>query len=359
MKNYTIRHRSHRASAMVTVVILIGILAILSTSMLRYTLTERRGNERNRVILRAKNMSESISSYAAEQITTKLYRLRSASPIAFMTGTNAIDMPPLNFLQAVDSTYTSGANMEVRAGLTGSTGLMFIDPATNPSSPIAGLQVNTANVPIIAKATARHAALGLIPSYSQQNLAVDFVPLFQFAVFYNMDMEYGPGADMIISGPIHCNGEISARGQTGFTNTIQFLDRVSSSMGFYASTARQGPVINNIGASDAGPGGTGPLRFQHSTTAVVTDIRSSTSVWRDHKYGGAAETTTTQNNFKVFATNSYGINLRTSVHGVVPLVLPGVSDYSKVNLASTPEDDRNNGRQIIARPDAAHGKSPS
>ena len=58
MKNYTIRHRSHRASAMVTVVILVGVLAILSTSMLRYTLTERRGNERNRVILRAKNMSE-------------------------------------------------------------------------------------------------------------------------------------------------------------------------------------------------------------------------------------------------------------------------------------------------------------
>ncbi len=350
MKNSSILTRPRRASAMVTVVVLTGIMAILTASMLRYTLTERRGNERNRVILRAKNMSESISAYAAEQITTKLYRLRSASPIAFMTGTNAIDMPPLTFLQAADSTYTSGSAMETVAGLTGSTGLVFIDPATDPSNANAGLQVNTASVPIIAKATARHGALGTIPAYSQHNLAVDFVPLFQFAVFYNMDMEIWPGADMVLSGPVHCNGELSARSATGFTANVQFTERVSSSKGFYAESIRQGTWINGTGGTDAGPGGNGPLRFQHSTTAVVTDIQSSGSVWRDHKYGSGTETTTTQNNFKVFATTSYGLNLRTSVHGVTPLVLPGVSNYSKVDLASTTEDDRNNGRQILARP---------
>lgn len=352
MKNSHTRHRPRRASALVTVIVLTGIMIILTSSMLRYTLTERRGNERNRLILRAKNMSESISVYAAEQITTKLYRLRSASPIAFMTGANAIDLPPLNFLQTVDSSYTSGANMEVLAGLTGSTGLLFIDPATQPNNPNAGLQVNTASVPIIAKATARHGALGTIPAYSQHNLAVDFVPLFQFAVFYNMDMEIWPGADMTLAGPVHCNGELSARSATGFTANISFLERVSASQGFYANSIRQGTWINNTGGTDAGPGGNGPLRFQHSTTAVVTDIQNASSVWRDHKYGSGTETTTTQNNFKVFATTSYGLNLRTSVHGVTPLVLPGISNYSKVDLPSTTGDDRSNGRQIIARPDA-------
>jgi len=352
MKSTPTRLLPRRASALVTVIILTGIMAVITGSMLRYTLTERRGNERNRVILRAKNMSESISAYVAEQITTKLYRLRTATPIGFMTGANAIDMPPLDFLQAADAAYTSGANMEARAGLTGSTGLVFIDPATDPTNPNAGLQVNTASVPIIAKATAHHASLGYIPSFSQHNLAVDFVPLFQFAVFYNMDMEIWPGADMVLAGPVHCNGELSARSATGFTATVQFLERVSASMGFYANSIRQGTWINNVGGTDAGPGGDGPLRFQHSGTGVVTAIKSSGSVWRDHKYGSATETTTTQNNFKVFATTSYGLNLRTSVHGVTPLVLPGVSNYSKVNLASTPEDDRDNGRQIIERPAA-------
>jgi len=353
MKTTPTRTQSRRASALITVVVLTAIMAVTTGSMLRYTLTERRGNERNRVILRAKNMSESISVYVAEQITTKLYRLRSASPIGFTSGANAIDLPPLNFLQAADPSYASGSNMEAWAGLTGSTGLQFINPVSEPSNPNAGLQVNTAAVPIIAKATARHTALGNITSYSQHNLAIDFVPLFQFAVFYNMDMEIWPGADMILAGPVHCNGELSARSATGFTANVQFLERVSSSKGFYANSIRQGTWINNTGGTDAGPGGNGPLRFQHSTTGTVTDIQSSGSVWRDHKYGSATETTTTQNNFKVFATTSYGLNLRTSAHGVTPLVLPGVSNYSKVNLPSTTEDDRDNGRQIIARPAAA------
>ena len=355
MKSFLSLFKQRRGSALVTVVFLTAMMAILTASMLRYTITERRGNERNRVILRAKNMSESISVYAAEQITTKLYRLRSTNPIAFLTGTNEIKLPPASVLQAADATYDgSGSAMEVRAGLTGSTGLLFINPATDPSNPNAGLQVNTATVPIIAKATARHGSLGTIASYSRHDLAVDFVPLFQFAVFYNMDMEFGPGVDMVIAGPVHCNGELSARSQTGFANTIEFTERVSASKGFYADTTRQGTTISNVGGTDAGPGGTGPLRFRHSTTQVVNDIKSATAAWRDHKYGGASETTTTQNNFKVFATTTYGLNLRTSVHGVTPLVLPSVSDYSDVDLASTPGvDDRNNGRQVIARPDAA------
>ncbi len=346
----SLRLRPRRASALITVVILASLMAVTTASLLNYTLTERRGNERNRLTLRAKNMSESISVYAAEQITTKLYRLRSASPIAFMTGANAISLPPLSLLQAADASYTAGSAMEVRAGLTGSTGLVFINPATQPDNPNAGLQVNTASVPIIAKATARHNALGTITSYSQHNLAVDFVPLFQFAVFYNMDMEIWPGADMVIAGPVHCNGELSARSATGFTANVQFLERVSASKGFYANSIRQGTWINNTGGTDAGPGGNGPLRFQHSSTGTVTDIQSGGGVWRDHKYGNASETTTTQNNFKVFATTNYGLNLRTSVHGVTPLVLPGVSNYSKIDLPSTPEDDRNNGRQVIATP---------
>lgn len=353
MKNHSLTGWGARGSALLTVVMLTAFFAILTASMLNYTLTERRGNERNRLILRTKNASENISSYAAEQITTKLYRLRSASPIAFIGGRNQVALPPSNILGAADPTYTRGSSrMEVYAGLTSSTGLRFINPATNPADANAGLQVNTANVPIIAKATGNHPSLGDVVSYSQQNLAVDFVPLFQFAVFYNMNLEVWPGANLTIAGPVHANGEVNARCQTGFAATIEFLDRVSTPKGFYADANRQGVYTNNLGARDSGAGGTGPVLFHHSTTATATDVKSSTGVWRDHKYGQATETTTTQNNFKVFATNTYGINLRTSTHGVTELKLPSVSDYAQSDDPATPEDERDNGRQIIAHPEA-------
>lgn len=345
--------QKNRGSALLTVVMLTAMMAILTASMLNYTMSERRGNERNRLILRAKNAAENISTYGAEQITTKLYRLRSASPMAFIGGTNQVALAPESVLQAADANYASGAGtMEVYAGLTASTGLQYIDPATAPNDPNAGLQVNTATVPIISKATGWHSALGSIASYARQDLAVDFVPLFQFGVFYNMDLEIWPGADLTLAGPVHTNGELCVRTQQGFnTNTIAFLDRVSTSKGFYTDNNKQGPWYLNTGAVQTGVGGDGPVTFRHTVTGTTTAIKSSANVWRDHKYGTSTETTTTQNNFKVFATNTYGINLRSSLHGVTDLVLPAVTGYAKTDDPATSSvDERDNGREIIAPP---------
>lgn len=343
--------RSRRGSALLTVIFLTSMMAILTASMLHYTMSERRGNERNRLMLRAKNATENICLYGAEQITTKLYRLRSTSPMAFIGGTNQVSLPPVNVLQAANKNYASGSDMELYAGLTSSTGLQYIDPATSPNDPNAGLQVNTATVPVISKATGWHPSLGSVTSYARQDLAVDFVPLFQFGVFYNMNLEVWPGATMTLAGPVHANGEINARSAPGFAATIEFLDRVSTSKGFYADANKQGDSIQSSGAIMSGVGGDAPVTFKHTTTGTATAIKSGSNVWRDHKYGNSTETTTTQNNFKVFATNTYAINLRTSIHGVTDLVLPAISGYSQTDDPATPEDERNNGRQIIQPPD--------
>ena len=341
-------YRSRRGSALILVVFLVFVMALLTGSLLTYTISEKRANERSRLILRARNMAENISTYAAEQVTTKLYRTRSATPMAFMTGANAIFLPPDDVL---NSEFTSkDVGMEVRAGLTTSSGLTYINPASDPGNPNAGLQVNTSTVPIITKATATHPAIGSVSSYTVHDLEVDMIPLFQFAIFYNMDLEFGPGANMVISGPVHTNGNLIARGQTGFANTVQFTDRVSAAGGFFANTAHKGPTYMDTGAVDNGPGGTGPLYFQRPSGTAV-NIHNG-SIWRDHKYGVSGNpTATTLNNFKTFATSNYGVNFRTSVHGVTRLVLPAISDYDEADdPATSGVDERDNGRQIIEPP---------
>jgi len=40
------------------------------------------------------------------------------------------------------------------------------------------------------------------------------VPLFQFAAFYNKDLEILPGPSMVLSGPIHTNGDLYLNGDT-------------------------------------------------------------------------------------------------------------------------------------------------
>jgi len=356
---------SQQGSALITVVFLMFMMALLTGSILLYSGGENRANNRNRLILRANNASENIALYASEQITAKLYRQRNQNARAFMdhvAGThdqNEVVLPPASVLT---TQFTNTTGMEVRAGLTTTNGVAYIDPtlAANAGNPNAGLSAATQTVQIIAKATATHPILGSYTSYCEQDLQVASIPLYQFAVFYNMDMEFGPGADMVISGPVHTNGNLIARDQTGNTNKLEFQNRVTVAKGFFANTGYKGSTVMNTGSVDSGPGGTGPLYFT-SPSGTKTDINSGT-IWRDHFWGVSYTSPATAStappasslaSFKTFATNTYGNNLRTSVHGVTPLVLPAISNYNEADDPATPGDDRDNGRQIIEVPDSA------
>jgi hypothetical protein len=327
---------SRQGSALLTVVMLIAIMAILTGSMLKYTMSERRGNERNRLILRSKNMAENVTLYSAEQISTKLHRMKTVSLMKFTSGANQLYLPPDAVLT---TSFSAPSDVESYAGITANTGLTLITDTTNTNY---GLQVLTGTVPIIAKSRMTHPAMGSITTYAEQDMQINEIPLFQFAIFYNKDLEFSPGADMIISGPVHSNGDLIARDQTSFTNIVQFKDRVTAVGGFYANSGYKGTIYNEYDGADAGPGGTGPLRFQNPT-GTVTDIQSSGGVWRDHKYGGTSVTTTSVANFKTFATSSYAGNFRTSAHQVSALTLPGIEDTSSTN----------SGRNTIEPADAA------
>ena len=50
------------------------------------------------------------------------------------------------------------------------------------------------------------------------------MPIFQYAIFYNMDMEICPGANMTINGKTHVNGNVWADPST----TLTFADRMET-----------------------------------------------------------------------------------------------------------------------------------
>ncbi|WP_438482862.1 hypothetical protein [Oleiharenicola lentus] len=337
-------------SALSAVIVITVVLGVLSASILKYSMSERRSNERQRLTLRARNMSENVAIYGSEQITNKLYRLRSFSSRKF-SGMNALKLPPSRVLTTA---FSSASGVEVNAGITKTSELTLV-PFTDQSNPNAGLQVSTSTVPIIAKSTMTHPAVGSVNSYSEQDLEVTILPLFQYAIFYNMDLEFGPGPNMTISGPVHTNGNFISRIQTGFSNTIRFTERVTAAGGFFANTAYRGPTYMADGSVDNGPGGSGPLYFRKPTESVDagTEIKSGSGIWRDHFYTASSGNATATPNatglsqFKNFATSTYLGNLRTSLHGVTKLVLPAIGDYDESTATG-----RQNGRQIIDPPSA-------
>jgi hypothetical protein len=339
--------QQRRGSAMITVIFLTAMLAILTTSILRYSISERRGNERNRVQLRAKNMAENISVYAAEQLTTKLYRSRSTAAMAFVGGSNQIHLPDASGNASVLSNvrFADTSGMEVRAGMEGATPYELVTDATDPNY---GLQVSTATVPIIAKATINHPSIGAQTAHVLQEMQIAMTPLFQFGLFYNMDLELFPGQDMSIMGPVHTNGKLMARGEVGGSADLTFTDRVSAYRGLYADGQMKVAYRNRAGGNTSGAGGTGAVNYARTNGSLVNLY--SGSIWRDHKYGQSSESTTTINNFKTFTTTTYGSNVRTNAHQIPSLELPGIGSYKEADDPNTTGDDRNNGRQLIEPP---------
>ncbi len=333
-----------RGSALLTVVMLTAMMAILTASMLRYTMSERRGNERNRLILRAKNQAENIALYSAEQLIPKLNRMGTAPVGVFPwsgASANRIYMPPAVVL---DSAFTSNSvGMEMRAGIESATPYALVNDITSPNT---GRQVSTPKVPIFAKATATHSSMGSVTAYAEQDMQLSLTPLFQFGIFYNMDLEFFPGQNMTIAGPVHTNGRLMARGEQGGSATVTFTDRVTTAQGLYADGQIKATYVKRPGSTSSGAGGTGAVYYSN-TSGSTYNLQSSGGVWRDHKYGTSTETTTTVNQFETFATSTYGGNVRSSAHGVSKLELPGIGSYQETDDPSTTEDERDNGRQLI------------
>jgi hypothetical protein len=64
-----------------------------------------------------------------------------------------------------------------------------------------------------AYATARNAQ-SKVEAQLELRFKSRLVPLFQFAAFYNKDLEILPGPSMVLSGPVHTNGDLYLNGDT-------------------------------------------------------------------------------------------------------------------------------------------------
>lgn len=377
MKNHPSSFHRQQGSALITVVGLVFIMAMLSASIIGYSLTEMKLNERNRLALRSENVAENISLYAAEQLTTKLQGMGSLRVGRFpwsgpSTDTLVIRCPPAstsgsdNVLVSEFNTLAATDNMEVRAGIEQKSDYAKVNDSTSSNN---GLQVATANVPIIAKGFATHPSIGTVTTYVEQDMQLTLLPLFQFGMFYNMDLELYPSGDMTLTGPVHTNNSLLAHPDAGSSATIQFADRVTAADYIYAY---QGTKCDTRGGDGSirtpGDPTLGVVQFTDALALTSHPSQKSngtaaynglaTNKWADCRWGDTTRNLTTAlpsssqlTSFRDWATNTYHGYLAAGIHGVTKLVLPGIGGYKEANDPSTPEDDRNNGRQIIESPD--------
>ena len=89
----------------------------------------------------------------------------------------------------------------------------------------------------------------------QEDLQLATVPVFQFAIFYNLDLEMCPGANMIVSGRVHSNNNIYLQpdgSHLTFSNDVTSAGNIVAGESPNDPTLRSTGTITFDGAHDSG-----------------------------------------------------------------------------------------------------------
>lgn len=135
------------------------------------------------------------------------------------------------------------------------------------------------------------------PVTLKQQIEVQLIPVFQFGVFYQNDLEILPGPTMTFTGPVHTNKDlylgVRAGGALNFNSTI-------TSFGNVYHGRKDNP-------NDLMPG---DVYIQDADDHAQNMLQNG--VWLD----------STQNNWETESQNRWSGNIKSVVHGTSPLTVP-------------------------------------
>lgn len=311
-----------RGSVILIVLIFTTILAMIAASLLSYTLTERRLNHSNKLRFEAKNAAEAALEYAAAETRARLTRNLnfatnefSSSPITAHT----TRLPSLLKKGTGEWNNVGSGDVDLWVSQVTEPVRRFVDPnnAGNDFDPLRGQTVGSQSVRFLARAKAED-TVETVYSYATQSIEIRDAALFNYAIFYNLDMEFHPGPNMTVVGPVHSNESSYLTEGGGLT----FTDTMTTASDFIIGTKNNPasrPSGKNIkfttGVDDNGDGTNDLLTVNNPTvngTAVGSYIDSN------------LESRVTNKTFRDIASQAWNGYVQDSSHGIARQTPPGV-----------------------------------
>jgi type II secretory pathway pseudopilin PulG len=227
---------NERGAALAIVIIILAILAVIGMTALAFSSSEAR--------IAGKDLQRTQTFYAAvagiEKMSndfSDLFRYKMAPTLTDLN--NIRNNPPpglitegFQFNQTLEEDTVRLNELQTIQGLPANT-----YPRVNISNgPYAGLYASL--IPYKMSSTALMTRTG-----TEVELEREFnnylVPLFQFGIFSNEDIEFHPGPQMTFNGRVHSNQNIYA------LQNILFLERISAAGEFVRDVWRHGKQNNN------------------------------------------------------------------------------------------------------------------
>jgi hypothetical protein len=207
--------RDDKGFALIITMIFLGVSLLIFGSMMFWISSNAKVTMRNNQY----NMSSGAAEAAVETALSQMDRDFLGQSLSNASAYTTLTAPMTNWPAQYVFSGTNGATNQISVYLG--------PPATNMvplNSQFAGLYGLAQDAMIVATATPTIQS-GVtpvsVPATVREILQFASIPLFQFAIFYNIDLEICPGQPMLITGPVFSNaGMWAGSGQTTFSNTV-------------------------------------------------------------------------------------------------------------------------------------------
>jgi hypothetical protein len=229
-------------------------------SLMQWTASSSKLTSQNNQFLASESAAESADEIVVATMTRDYLNqaLNAASAYTSLVPTNTPSWP-------MTYTFTDASNTLNRTTVILGANGSYLTPL---SSQFANLQGYIQPVTISSTATPTGRIYN-VPATVVENIEFDTVPIFQFAIFYNLNLEMSPGSTMTVVGPVYCNAGIWA-----CNSGLTFLSSVDSvGINSYATTD---PFSSGYTSSGVQPNYTvNPLTNEPSLTMPISGTNNS------------------------------------------------------------------------------------
>lgn len=325
-------HRPARGSIILIVLIFTTIIGLLAGSLLTYSMSERRLNQRTQMRYESKNAAEGVLEYGAAELV-----VRFRSDLNFST--DQLTTTPVTthntraatlFANAGGQlwTYVNPASIGLWVSQTSESGRRYVDP-NNPENdfdPLRGQNVSVQAVRLLARASATHVGGTTATTFATQQFEIREAALFNYAIFYNIDMEFHPGAPMSVHGPVH-------------SNRPMFLSS-SPALAFHSTVTTAG----NLTLGDKGVGRTIAynIAFTNGTNLVTANNPTVSGSAVGSFVDSQLESRVSSKNFHDIASQAWRGYVQDQSHGIAAQSPPGVTTPAEARQLILPPNSAGN-----------------
>jgi hypothetical protein len=205
--------RSNGGYALLITIIFVGLALLLLGSVMNWTNTTAKQTELNNLFNVSTAAAEADTELVIAQMTRDFFN-QSLQPTNIYIPLYITTANQTNYNWPVKFAFSDGAGNANQTSVS-TVPTVYTTNWTRinaVNSAYSNLWATIANCTVISTATAIQQPYEPhdVSATVRQQFQLCSIPIFQFAIFYNMNMEICPGANMTVNGKTHVNGQIWA-----------------------------------------------------------------------------------------------------------------------------------------------------